>query len=467
MRPRAVSTGEGAPAVSAIPRIAGVLAGLLLIAQPAGAALPAAVEGAPVPTLAPMVKRVSPAIVNISASGTVDMRRQNPLFDDPFFRKFFQIPDEQLQRPTQSLGSGVIVDAAKGLILTNYHVVEGADQINVTLLDNRQVTAEIIGSDEGSDIAVLKIPANHIDQIELGDSDALEVGDLVVAIGNPFGFSHTVTSGIVSALGRHGLNPEGYEDFIQTDASINPGNSGGALINLRGELIGINSAIISGSGGNIGIGFAIPINMARAVMQQLVQYGEVRRGQLGVQILDVTPQIAEASGLDVSEGALVSQVVPNSPAEQAGVETGDVIVGVNGAAVRGASELRNKISLMPLDQPVDLEIVREGEHKKLSAKLASKPVEAEPVRAAEIHSGLEGAEFADGTGQGEDNGVVVRDVLPESPAAQRGLEPGDIILRVNKQPVTTVKELREAATNAKSLLLRVRRGNSELLLPIL
>ncbi|HZN58770.1 MAG TPA: trypsin-like peptidase domain-containing protein, partial [Planctomycetota bacterium] len=309
-----------------MPRIAGVLAGLLLIAQPAGAALPAAVEGAPVPTLAPMVKRVSPAIVNISASGTVDMRRQNPLFDDPFFRKFFQIPDEQLQRPTQSLGSGVIVDAAKGLILTNYHVVEGADQINVTLLDNRQVTAEIIGSDEGSDIAVLKIPANHIDQIELGDSDALEVGDFVVAIGNPFGFSHTVTSGIVSALGRHGLNPEGYEDFIQTDASINPGNSGGALINLRGELIGINSAIISGSGGNIGIGFAIPINMARAVMQQLVQYGEVRRGQLGVQILDVTPQIAEASGLDVSEGALVSQVVPNSPAEQAGVETGDVIV---------------------------------------------------------------------------------------------------------------------------------------------
>jgi S1-C subfamily serine protease len=233
--------------VSAIPRIAGVLAGLLLIAQPAGAALPAAVEGAPVPTLAPMVKRVSPAIVNISASGTVDMRRQNPLFDDPFFRKFFQIPDEQLQRPTQSLGSGVIVDAAKGLILTNYHVVEGADQINVTLLDNRQVTAEIIGSDEGSDIAVLKIPANHIDQIELGDSDALEVGDFVVAIGNPFGFSHTVTSGIVSALGRHGLNPEGYEDFIQTDASINPGNSGGALINLRGELIGINSAIISGA----------------------------------------------------------------------------------------------------------------------------------------------------------------------------------------------------------------------------
>src|SRR5262245_55747542 len=295
-------------------KAAGVLAALLMISEVASAALPSSVEGAPVPTLAPMVKRVSPAIVNISASGTVDIRKQNPLFDDPFFRKFFQIPDEELKRPTQSLGSGVIVDAAKGLILTNHHVVEAADKINVTLLDNRQLTAEVIGSDEGSDIAVLKIPAENLQQIELGDSDALEVGDFVVAIGNPFGFSHTVTSGIVSALGRHGLNPEGYEDFIQTDASINPGNSGGALINLRGELIGINSAIISGSGGNIGIGFAIPINMARAVMQQLVQYGEVRRGQLGVQILDVTPQIAEASGLDVSEGALVSQVGPGSAA---------------------------------------------------------------------------------------------------------------------------------------------------------
>jgi serine protease Do/serine protease DegQ len=438
-----------------------------MIAQPAWAVLPAAVEGAPVPTLAPMVKRVSPAIVNISASGTVDIRRQNPLLDDPFFRKFFQIPDEQLQRPTQSLGSGVIVDAAKGLILTNHHVVEGADKITVTLLDNRQLTAEVVGSDEGSDVAVLKVTADHMEQIELGDSDALEVGDFVVAIGNPFGFSHTVTSGIVSALGRHGLNPEGYEDFIQTDASINPGNSGGALINLRGELIGINSAIISGSGGNIGIGFAIPINMARAVMQQLVQYGEVRRGQLGVQILDVTPQIAEASGLDISEGALVSQVVPNSPAEHAGIVTGDVIVGVNGVPVKGASELRNKIGLLPLDEPVDIEIVREGQHKKVNAKLASKPVAAEPVRAAEIHNGLEGAEFADGTGEGEDKGVLVRDVAPDSPAAQRGLEPGDIILRVNRKPVTTVAELREAAKDAQSLLLRVRRGNSELLLPIL
>ena len=453
--------------MSAIPRIAGVLAGLLMIARPASAVLPAAVEGAPVPTLAPMVKRVSPAIVNISASGTIDIRRQNPLLDDPFFRKFFQIPDEQLQRPTQSLGSGVIVDAAKGLILTNHHVVEGADKINVTLLDNRQLTAEVVGSDEGSDVAVLKVTADHLEQIELGDSDALEVGDFVVAIGNPFGFSHTVTSGIVSALGRHGLNPEGYEDFIQTDASINPGNSGGALINLRGELIGINSAIISGSGGNIGIGFAIPINMARAVMQQLVQYGEVRRGQLGVQILDVTPQIAEASGLDVSEGALVSQVVPDSPAEHAGIMTGDVIVGVNGTAVKSASELRNKIGLLPLDEPVDIDLVREGQHKKVNAKLASKPVAAQPVRAAEIHSGLEGAEFADGTGEGEDKGVLVRDVAPDSPAAQRGLEPGDVILRVNRKPVTTVAELREAAKDAQSLLLRVRRGNSELLLPIL
>jgi Do/DeqQ family serine protease len=454
--------------VSATPmKAAGVLAALLMTSDVTSAALPASVEGAPVPTLAPMVKRVSPAIVNISASGTVDIRKQNPLFDDPFFRKFFQIPDEELKRPTQSLGSGVIVDAAKGLILTNHHVVEAADKINVTLLDNRQLTAEVIGSDEGSDIAVLKIPAENLQQIELGDSDALEVGDFVVAIGNPFGFSHTVTSGIVSALGRHGLNPEGYEDFIQTDASINPGNSGGALINLRGELIGINSAIISGSGGNIGIGFAIPINMARAVMQQLVQYGEVHRGQLGVQILDVTPQLAEASGLDMTEGALVSQVVPGSPAEQAGIETGDVIVNVNGVPVKSASELRNKIGLMPLEEPVNIELVREGKHQKVTAKLVSKTTEAPPVQAAEIHSGLEGAEFADVPSDQGVQGVLVRSVDPDSPAAQRGLEAGDIILRVNRKPVTTVQELTEAASGAKSLLLRVRRGNSELLLPIL
>ena len=389
------------------------------------------------------------------------------LFDDPFFRKFFQVPDEELRRPTQSLGSGVIVDAAKGLILTNHHVVEAADKINVTLLDNRQFTAEVIGSDEGSDVAVLKIPAENLTQIELGDSDVLEVGDFVVAIGNPFGFSHTVTSGIVSALGRHGLNPEGYEDFIQTDASINPGNSGGALIDLRGHLIGINSAIISGSGGNIGIGFAIPINMARAVMAQLVQYGEVRRGQLGVQILDVTPQLAEASGLGVTEGALVSQVVPSSPAERAGIETGDVIVGVNGNAVKGASELRNRIGLLPPDESVDIELVRDGKHKKVNAKLATKAAVAAPVQAAEIYSGLEGAEFADLKGDEGGEGVLVRSVEEGSPAAQRGLEEGDIILRVNRKPVNSVQELRDAATGQKSLLLRVRRGTSELLLPIL
>jgi Do/DeqQ family serine protease len=450
---------------------AGVLAALFLVtrATATGAALPDTVEGAPVPTLAPMVKRVSPAIVNVSASGTVDIRRQNPLFDDPFFRKFFrdQVPDEELKRPTQSLGSGVIVDAAKGLILTNHHVVEAADKINVTLLDNRQFTAEVIGSDEGSDVAVLKIPADNLTQIELGDSDALEVGDFVVAIGNPFGFSHTVTSGIVSALGRHGLNPEGYEDFIQTDASINPGNSGGALIDLRGHLIGINSAIISGSGGNIGIGFAIPINMARAVMEQLVQYGEVRRGQLGVQILDVTPQLAEASGLGVTEGALVSQVVPSSPAERAGIETGDVIVGVNGNAIKGASELRNKIGLLPPDESVDIELVRDGKHKKVNARLASKATVAAPVQAAEIYSGLEGAEFAELNGDEGVEGVLVRRVEEGSPAAQRGLEEGDIILRVNRKPVKSVQELRDAAKGQKSLLLRVRRGNSELLLPIL
>jgi serine protease DegQ len=271
----------------------------------------------------------------------------------------------------QAAGSGVIVDARAGYVMTNGHVVEHADAIVVTLKDNRRFNAKLVGVDSGTDIALLKINGGNLTALAIGDSDRLQVGDYVLAIGNPFGLGQTVTSGIVSALGRSGLGIENYENFIQTDASINPGNSGGALINLRGELVGIATAILAPSGGNVGIGFAVPINMAKEVMQQLVTHGEVRRGRLGVQVQDVTPDLAEAMRLnDVDGGAVVSQVEAGSAAKRAGVQAGDVILAVDGQRVRGASDLRNRIGLMPVGRNVDLTILREGAERTLSVRLA-------------------------------------------------------------------------------------------------
>ena len=295
------------------------------------AALPAAVAETPMPSLAPMVKKVSPAVVNIATRGTIRERPpQNPLLEDPFFRRFFDIPDMPRERQFQSAGSGVIFDARNGYIVTNAHVVDNATEITVTLQDGRDLTAQVVGSDVPSDVAVLKVSPENLIQIALGDSGKLEVGDFVVAIGNPFGLQHTVTSGIVSGLGRSGINQDGYEDFIQTDASINPGNSGGALVNLRGELVGINSAILSRSGGNIGIGFAIPVNMARSIMDQLLKYGSVKRGLLGVNIYSLTPDVAKSLNLQNIQGVLVSQVNEGSAAEKAGIKAGDVITSING-----------------------------------------------------------------------------------------------------------------------------------------
>ncbi|MBV8909741.1 MAG: trypsin-like peptidase domain-containing protein, partial [Gammaproteobacteria bacterium] len=304
-----------------------------LATVPIPAAMPPAVGETPLPSLAPMIKKVSPAVVNIATRGTIRERgAQNPLFDDPFFRRFFDVPPDNgpRERPFQSAGSGVIFDARTGYIVTNAHVVENANEITVTLQDGRDLKAQIVGSDAPSDVAVLKVKPEGLSQVVLGDSARAEVGDFVVAIGNPFGLQHTVTSGIISGLSRSGINPDGHEDFTQTDASINPGNSGGALVNLRGELIGINTAILSRSGGNIGIGFAIPVNMAHSVMEQLIRYGSVKRGQLGVSMYTVTPDIAHSLGLANAVGALVSQVVEGSPADKAGIRTGDVITSVNG-----------------------------------------------------------------------------------------------------------------------------------------
>ncbi len=445
-----------------------VLLGYLAGASLSWGALPVKVGDEPMPTLAPMIKRVSPAVVNISTRGTV--QRSNP-FDEEF-RRFFGLPNPGGQRPFRSAGSGVIVDAKNGYIITNHHVVENADEITIVLQDNRQLSAEIVGSDPGSDLAVLKAEENGLSEIVLGDSTRAEVGDFVVAIGNPFGLQHTVTSGIISALGRSNINPNpnAYEDFIQTDASINPGNSGGALVNLRGELIGINSAILSRSGGNIGIGFAIPVNMVRSVMTQLIEHGEVRRGLLGVNITDATQDIAEAAGAKGATGAFVSEVVAGSAAEEAGIEPGDIITSVNGEAVENATGLRNTIGLMGVDEKVKIELIREGKKKVVTARLRER-VAPQQASGADLHRGLEGAEFGDITGSLPSNlsgveGVQVTEVVPGSPADIRGLRSRDIITEVNSEPVTNVKEFREAAADHKSLLLRIRRGSGTVMIPI-
>jgi Do/DeqQ family serine protease len=347
------------------------------------AAMPPAVGDTPLPTLAPMIRKVSPAVVNVATRGTVrEGGAHNPLLDDPFFRRFFQVPPDSGPREHQfqSAGSGVIVDAKNGYIVTNAHVVENASEITVTLQDGRDLKAQVIGSDVLSDVAVLRVKPEGLSQIALGDSAKAEVGDFVVAIGNPFGLQHTVTSGIVSGLSRSGLNPDGYEDFIQTDASINPGNSGGALVNLRGELIGINSEILSRTGGNMGIGFAIPVNMVRGVMDQLLKYGTVRRGQLGVSMYPMTADIAHSLGLASSEGALVSEVVDGSPAQKAGIRSGDVITSVNGQPVKSNSALRNTIGLMRIGDKIEIGLLRDGKPQHLTATIAEPAGEA--VRAS-------------------------------------------------------------------------------------
>jgi Do/DeqQ family serine protease len=356
-------------------RAAPLLSLILALAAPAFGAttLPPAVGTTPLPSLAPMIKRVSPAVVNIATRGTIhESGAQNPLLEDPFFKRFFEAPKDAgpRERSFQSAGSGVIFDARIGYILTNAHVVENATEITATLQDGRDLKAEVIGSDAQADLAVLKVKPDGLTQIALGDSSKAEVGDFVAAIGNPFGLAHSVSFGIISALKRSGINPDGYEDFIQTDASINPGNSGGALVNLRGELIGINTAILSRTGGNIGIGFAIPIDLARKVMDQLVKYGTVRRGQLGVSMYNVTADVAHSLGLSSAAGALVSQVVEGSPAAAAGIRTGDVITSVNGQTVKSNSELRNIIGMRQVGDKIDIGLVRDGKPLHVTAVIA-------------------------------------------------------------------------------------------------
>lgn len=313
-------------------------------------------------TLAPMLEQVTPAVVNISVRSRVQ-ESNNPLLGDPFFRRFFGVPEDAEEVPGRevvSAGSGVIVDGNAGYILTNHHVIEDAEEVRVTLVDGRWFVARRIGSDPETDVAVLRIDASGLDQIRFADSDRLRVGDFVAAIGNPFGLGQTVTSGIVSALGRTGLIPEGYEDFIQTDASINPGNSGGALVDSLGRLIGLNSAILAPSGSNVGIGFAVPSNIARNVMRQLLEHGEVRRGRLGLLVQTLTPDLADAMDLPRGAGALVSQVAPDSPAGRAGIERGDVIMSMDGEAVISSADLRARVGMLPIGREVTLTILHDG-----------------------------------------------------------------------------------------------------------
>ena len=430
------------------------------------ASVPMAPGDGVVPTLAPMIEHVVPGVVNISTRTRIRVQ-ENPLLRDPFFRQFFDIPNMPREREEQSLGSGVIVDAKRGYILTNNHVVAKADEISVTLRDGRKYKAKLVGTDPASDIAVIHIDAKDLTAVPLGDSGKLRVGDFVVAIGNPFGLGQTVTSGIVSALGRSGLGIEGYEDFIQTDASINPGNSGGALVNLQGELVGINTAIVGPSGGNVGIGFAIPVNMARQVMDQLIQYGEVRRGQLGAYIQDLTPELAKALGVRQERGAVVTQVAPDSPAARAGLKTGDVVVKVDGNPVHNAADLRNTVGLMRIGQTVTLDILRDGELQRIEARIEK--AKQTKLAAGEINKRLEGAELGNITPDNPQyagvQGVLVLKVERDSPAWSAGLRQGDVIRSVNRQPVRSVAEL-EAAVKKSSdgLLLNIQRDGGALFL---
>ncbi len=390
------------------------------------------------PTLAPMLAQVTPAVVNISVQSR-SAPEDTPLLRDPFFRRFFNGPEKEKDF---SAGSGVIVDAREGLVLTNYHVIKDADQIVVTLKDRRQLEAKPVGTDPPTDVAVLRIDARNLTALKFGDSDQLRVGDFVLAIGNPFGLGQTVTSGIVSALGRSGFNVEGYEDFIQTDASINPGNSGGALVNLRGELIGVNTSIVGPSGGNFGIGFAVPINMARAVMEQIVRFGKVRRGRLGVKIEELTSPSSRRFKLPNSEGAVIGEVQPGSPAEHAGLRRGDVVTGFDGHAVRDANDFRNRLGLTPVGDQIELTIYRKGQSLSIRAQIAP-PLEL-PVSEGRAVPQLAGLKVADPDRLtpkfARFEGALVVAVDSDSAAAKFGLQVGDAITAVNRRRVRNVAD---------------------------
>ncbi|CZF83499.1 Periplasmic pH-dependent serine endoprotease DegQ precursor [Grimontia celer] len=435
-----------------------------MTALPTTAALPAAVAGESLPSLAPMLEAVSPAVVSIAVEGSHTSKQRIP----ESFRFFFgpDFPSEQVrERPFRGLGSGVIIDADKGYVITNHHVIDGANKIRVQLHDGREYDAELIGSDGMSDVALLKLEESEdLTEIKLADSDALRVGDFAIAIGNPFGLGQTVTSGIISALGRSGLNVENFENFIQTDAAINSGNSGGALVNLNGELVGINTAILGPNGGNVGIGFAIPVNMAKNLVDQILEFGEVKRGVLGVQGGELTSELAEAFGYETNHGAFVSQIVPDSAAENAGIEAGDIIVSVNGKEIRSFGELRAKIATLGAGKEVKLGIIRDGKEKTVTAKL--KEASLAKANAETLHEALKGAEL-ENYKEGKVSGVRVSSVEKDSIAARYGLKQDDVIVGLNRNKVKNLGDLRKQLESKPSVLaLNILRGDSTMYLVI-
>ena len=428
----------------------------------ATAALPSQVPGqAAIPSLAPVLEKVLPAVVSVQVEGTAVQGQKVP----EELKKYFgeELPEQQAQ-PFEGLGSGVIIDAAKGYVLTNNHVINQAQKINVQLNDGREFEAKLIGGDDQSDIALLQLqnPTN-LTQIAVADSDTLRVGDFAIAVGNPFGLGQTATSGIVSALGRSGLNLEGLENFIQTDASINRGNSGGALLNLKGELIGINTAILAPGGGSVGIGFAIPSNMAQTLAKQLIQFGEIKRGLLGIKGMEMSADIAKAFNLNVQRGAFVSEVLPNSGSAKAGIKSGDVVVSLNGKPLNSFAELRSRIATTEPGTKVKLGLLRDG--KPLEVEVTLDKSTSSSASAEIISPALQGATLSDGQLKDGTKGIKLDEVEKGSAAAQAGLHKDDVIIGVNRERVQSIAEMRKVLdTRPNIIALHVVRGNDTLYL---
>lgn len=435
---------------------------ILFVAVTAKATLPVAVNGQPVPSLAPILEQVTPAVVNINTKSIQYIRSQN----SEFYSWFYGLPNTPRERVTQSLGSGVIVDAVKGLILTNHHVVNDADDISVVLHDGRTYNATLIGSDDGTDVAVIQIEAENLTALPLADSKQLRVGDFVVAVGNPFGLGQTVTSGIVSALGRTSLSGLGYQNFIQTDASINPGNSGGALIDLNGALVGINTAIFSPSGGNVGIGFAIPSSLAERMMHQLIEYGTVRRGSLGMGVQDITERLARAFDVGQKQGVLVTSVDPDSPADRAGLHPGDIITQLNGDRINNQKQFQNYEGLIELDSQVTINYLRNDRAKQVLTLITE--ADRNEINGKELHPLLKGTLLSNLPVQYRNRfqGVLIEEIERSSKAWKLGLRAGDLVTAVNKGEINSLKQLSQGVkrSNKTPLLNIYRNGRNYLLL---